>query len=454
MIRARWAIPAAALAALAAATPAAAKVMGAEAAKLGGELTPLGATAAGNESGSIPTWRGGITKPPAGYAPGMHHPDPFAADKPLFTITADNLRRYEANLSPGQIALFQRYPATFRMPVYRSRRTASLPQRIYDRTIANAMTAMLTEGGNGVMNAAEGIPFPIPKNGLEAIWNHLLRYRGNSLRRASGQAAPTAAGAYVMVRLDEDVLWAYQQPGATTATIDNMLAYFLQEVASPPRLAGNILLVHETLDQTIEPRKAWIYNPGRRRVRRAPNIAYDNPGTASDGQRTSDQFDMFNGAPDRYVWTLGDKRELYIPYNSYKLHSDRNRFDDIVKPSHINPDLTRYELHRVWVVEARLKEGTRHLYARRTFHIDEDSWQAAIVDHYDGRGQIWRVSEAHVINYYEVPLVWTTAMTVYDLQNGRYLVNGLANEYEMIRFNVPLGREKFIPAALRELGRR
>ena len=454
MVRARWAIPAATLAALAAATPAAAKVTGAEAAKLGGELTPLGATAAGTESGSIPTWQGGITKPPAGYAPGMHHPDPFAADKPLFTITADNFRLYEANLSPGQIALFQRYPATFRMPVYRSRRTASLPRRIYDRTIANATTAMLTEGGNGVMNAAEGIPFPIPKNGLEAIWNHLLRYRGKSLRRASGQASPTAAGAYVMVRLDEDVLWAYQQPGATTATIDNMLAYFLQEVASPPRLAGNILLVHETLDQTAEPRKAWIYNPGRRRVRRAPNIAYDNPGTASDGQRTSDQFDMFNGAPDRYVWTLGGKRELYIPYNSYKLHSDRNRFDDIVKPNHINPDLTRYELHRVWVVEARLKEGTRHLYARRTFHIDEDSWQAAIVDHYDGRGQIWRMSEAHVINYYEVPLVWTTAMTVYDLQNGRYLVNGLANEYEMIRFNVPLGREKFIPEALRQLGRR
>ena len=454
MVRARWAIPAAALAALAAATPAAAKVTGAEAAKLGGELTPLGATAAGTESGSIPTWQGGITKPPAGYAPGMHHPDPFAADKPLFTITADNFRLYEANLSPGQIALFQRYPATFRMPVYRSRRTASLPRRIYDRTIANATTAMLTEGGNGVMNAAEGIPFPIPKNGLEAIWNHLLRYRGKSLRRASGQASPTAAGAYVMVRLDEDVLWAYQQPGATTATIDNMLAYFLQEVASPPRLAGNILLVHETLDQTAEPRKAWIYNPGRRRVRRAPNIAYDNPGTASDGQRTSDQFDMFNGAPDRYVWTLGGKRELYIPYNSYKLHSDRNRFDDIVKPNHINPDLTRYELHRVWVVEARLKEGTRHLYARRTFHIDEDSWQAAIVDHYDGRAKIWRVSEAHVINYYEVPLVWTTAMTVYDLQNGRYLVNGLANEYEMIRFNVALGREKFIPEALRQLGRR
>ena len=454
MVRARWAIPAATLAALAAATPAEAKVTGAEAAKLGGELTPLGATAAGTESGSIPTWQGGITKPPAGYAPGMHHPDPFAADKPLFTITADNFRLYEANLSPGQIALFQRYPATFRMPVYRSRRTASLPRRIYDRTIANATTAMLTEGGNGVMNAAEGIPFPIPKNGLEAIWNHLLRYRGKSLRRASGQASPTAAGAYVMVRLDEDVLWAYQQPGATTATIDNMLAYFLQEVASPPRLAGNILLVHETLDQTAEPRKAWIYNPGRRRVRRAPNIAYDNPGTASDGQRTSDQFDMFNGAPDRYVWTLGGKRELYIPYNSYKLHSDRNRFDDIVKPNHINPDLTRYELHRVWVVEARLKEGTRHLYARRTFHIDEDSWQAAIVDHYDGRGQIWRVSEAHVINYYEVPLVWTTAMTVYDLQNGRYLVNGLANEYEMIRFNVALGREKFIPEALRQLGRR
>ncbi len=452
-MKARWIIGTTVLVALTTVIPAAAKVTAAEAAKLGKDLTPLGATVAGNASGSIPAWEGGITKPPAKYQPGARLPDPFADDKPLFTITGDNFRSYEANLSPGQIALFERYPKTFLMRVYPSRRSASLPQRIYDRTIANATTATLTEDGNGVMNAGEGIPFPIPKNGLEAIWNHLMRYRGKTTRQITGQATPTADGNYVVVRLKEDLLWAYYQPGATTETVDNVLAYFIQEVMSPPRLAGQILLVHETLNQAAEPRKAWVYNPGQRRVRRAPNIAYDNPGIASDGQRTNDQHDMFNGAPDRYNWTLVGKQELYIPYNSYTLHSN-HPIDDILKPSHMNPDLVRYELHRVWVVDARLKEGTRHIYARRTFYIDEDSWQVAIVDHYDGRDQIWRVNEGHVINFYQVPLVWTSTVAAYDVQNGRYIVNGLAVENTIIEFDVPMKHRRFTPQALRKLGRR
>ena len=435
-------------------TPTAAKVTGEEAARLGNDLTPLGATRAGNASGSIPPWKGGITEPPGDYQPGTHLLDPFAGDQPLFTITADNYREYEANLSPGQVSLFERYPASFRMPVYPSRRTASLPQRIYDKTIANATTATLTKDGNGVMNAAEGIPFPIPNNGLEAIWNHLLRYRGQTTVRSVGQAAPTAAGAYTVVRLREEILWAYQQPGATTETIDNILVYFIQEVVSPPRLAGQFTLVHETLNQAAAPRKAWVYNPGQRRVRRAPNVAYDNPGTAADGQRTNDDYDMFNGAPDRYDWVLMGKQELYIPYNSYRLQSDENRFDDILRPGHLNPDLTRYELHRVWVVDARLKEGTNHIYARRTFYLDEDSWQIAVVDQYDGRGEIWRVAQGNLLNNYAVPYVGSTASTIHDIQNGRYIVMELVNEYEPPRFGVPLENTRFTPEALRNRGRR
>ena len=454
-MKVRWTIHAAALAlALVAAAPAAAKVTAAEAARLGAELTPLGAIRAGNESGTIPAWEGGIKEPPAGYRRGKHLVDPFPDDRPLFTITADNFRKYEANLTPGQIAVIQRYPKTYRMPVYRTRRTASLPQRIYERTIANAMTAMLTEDGNGVVNAAEGVPFPIPKNGLEAIWNHLLRYRGKSARVTSGQAAPTAAGAYVVVKIREQVLWGYQQPGATTDNIDNKLAYFLQEVLSPARLAGAFVLVHETLNQAAEPRKAWIYNPGQRRVRRAANVGYDNPGTGSDGQRTNDQADMYNGAPDRYDWKLVGKREVYIPYNSYKLASDRYRFGDILKPGHINPDLTRYELHRVWVVEATLRQGTSHLYPRRTFYLDEDSWQIAVADQYDARGQIWRLSQSWIVNHYQVPVLWQTGTAVYDVQNGRYVAKGLTNEYEAAEFDVPLDRKNFTPQALRRRGRR
>ena len=434
--------------------PAEGKVPVEEAAKLGRELTPLGAIRAGNDEGTIPAWQGGILQPPADYRPGSHHADPFVDDAPLFTITAANLEQYAARLSPGQIAMFERYPETWRMPVYPTRRSASLPQRIYDRTIANATNAELTPDGNGVLNAAEGIPFPIPQNGLEAIWNHLLRYRGVSVHRQTAQVTPTARGDYTEVRIDEKAVYLYAQEGATVASIDNRLAYLLQSVTAPPRLAGTILLVHETLNQKAELRQAWTYNPGQRRVRRAPNIAHDNPGTASDGQRTSDQLDMFNGAPDRYDWQLVGRRELYIPYNNYRLHSDALRHDQIIQPGHVNPDYTRYELHRVWEVDAKLKNGTSHVYAQRRLYLDEDSWQIVVADHYDRRGQLWRVAEAYTINYYENPLLWETLFCVYDLQNGRYLAFGLNNELEVDQFDIELEAADFTPDALRRLGRR
>ena len=213
--------------------------------------------------------------------------------------------------------------------------------------------------------------------------------------------------------------------------------------------------MHETLNQNIEPRKAWVYKPGQRRVRRAPNVAFDNPGTAADGLRTSDQFDMYNGSPERYDWELVGKKEIYVPYNSYKLHSKELKYDDILSPLHMNPDHLRYELHRVWVVDAVLKPGSGHLYKRRTFYIDEDSWQILHVDQYDNRDQLWRVSEAHVINYYDVPVVWTTVEAHYDLQSGRYLAMGLNNEESFTAdFSVKKDSSDFTVSALRRSGRR
>jgi hypothetical protein len=232
------------------------------------------------------------------------------------------------------------------------------------------------------------------------------------------------------------------------------LIFFRQDVVAPARHAGTLLLAHETMDQVKEPRRAWVYNPGRRRVTRAPNVAYDNPGTASDGQRTSDQFDMYNGAPDRYTWTLVGKKEMIVPYNSYKLHSDKIKTTDVLKPLHINQDLARYELHRVWVVEAKVKPGASHLYARRTFYIDEDSWQIVAADQYDGRGQMWRVSEAHCINYYDAQVFWSTLEVHLDLQNGRYLALGLDNENKMYDFNIKRTGADYTPEALRRAGTR
>jgi len=425
-----------------------------EAAKLDGELTPLGAIKAGNADGTIPPWEGGITTPPAGYQPGMHHPDPFAADRFLFTITAANAEQYQDKLSPGQLAMLQRYPDTWRMTVYPSQRSASYPDFVYEASKENAINASLNETGNGVLNARVTSPFPIPQEGLHAIWNHTMRYRGMSIQHVIGQAAPTPSASYTMVTLEEKVMLPYNDPEASTETIGNRLVYFLQTIAAPARLAGNILLVHDTLDQVKEPRKAWVYNPGQRRVRRAPNVAYDNPGTASDGQRTNDQLDMFNGAPDRYDWELVGRQEMYVPYNCYSLHSNALRYDDILKAGHLNPEHLRYELHRVWVVDARVKEGTSHVYARRTFYFDEDSWQALAVDQYDGRGQIWRYSEAYCINYYDVPMIWDTMQVHYDLQNGRYLAYGLNNQDAIEEFGIEVSVNEYNPSILRQMGRR
>ena len=129
------------------------------------------------------------------------------------------------------------------------------------------------------------------------------------------------------------------------------------------------------MDQVKKPRDAWLYNPGQRRVRRAPQVAYDNPGTAADNMRTSDQLDMFNGAPDKYEWKLVGKREVYVPYNSFGMYDFNAKLHDIYLEKFASNAHRRYELHRVWVVEATLKEGKRHIYHKRILYIDEDSWR-------------------------------------------------------------------------------
>ena len=429
----------------------------ADPARLGADLTPLGGEKAGNADGSIPAWTGGLTTPPAGYRPGDHHPDPFAGEQPLFTISAANAAQYADRLTAGQQALLKAYP-TYTLPVYPTHRTASNPQRVYDATKQYATTAALTAGGNGITGCILGIPFTQPENGLQVIWNFLVRYRGIAAERFIGQAAPQRDGSYNLVQFDDEFLFNYcrddlpQEQLAQELADQNVLIYFKQAVTAPARLAGTILLVHETMDQVKEKRRAWVYNAGQRRVRLAPSVEYDNPGTAADGMRTSDQFDMFNGATDRYEWKLVGKKEMYVPYNSYRLHSNQTKVADILKPLHINQGLARYELHRVWVVEATLKPGTNHVYSRRTFYVDEDSWQVLAVDQYDGRGQLWRVSEAHCINYYDAQVFWSTLEVHTDLLAGRYLAIGLDNENKMYDYTLKRTPQDYTPAKLRQEG--
>lgn len=428
-----------------------------EAAKLGKSLTPFGAEKAGNAAGTIPEWTGGITKAPAGYSkPGEHHVDPFAGDKPLFTITKANMEQYKANLTPGQVAMFNAYPNSYQMPVYTTRRSGSAPQWVYDNTIKNASTAKLMEGGNGFADAYGGIPFPIPQNGVEALWNHVARYRGSYIVRRASEVAVQRNGAYTLVTSQQEAMFKYYNPKGSFADLNNILFYYLSFTKSPARLAGGAVLVHETLDQVKEPRQAWGYNAGQRRVRRAPNLAYDTPIAAADGLRTADDTDMYNGAPDRYNWKLVGKKEVYIPYNNYKVTSPDVKYADLLKVGHVNPQFTRHELHRVWVVEGTLKPGSRHIYSKRTLFLDEDSWQAAVVDQYDGRGELWRVSMAYLKNYYELPTTWSALDVYHDLQARRYHVQNLDNEEpNTIDFSQALPDDGYFkPSALRRRGTR
>ena len=412
------------------ATATVAKVAPGEAERLAGDLTPLGAERAGNTDGRIPEWRGGLTQPPPCFeGAGQRYCDPYADDEPLYTVTAENLEAYSALLTPGQVALFERHPQTYRMRVYPTRRSFANPAFVYEATRQNAVSAELGGNGEALIGAVTGIPFPIPGNAQEVIWNHKVRYRDTAVQRWNNQFSVTTAGDFNHVKMREDVRYGYSMPGATPASLENVLYQFVQLTTQPPRLAGSTLLIHETMDQVREARRAWQYSPGgQQRLRRAPGIGYDTPATGADGLRTIDQTDSFNGAMDRYDWKLIGKRELLVPANSYRLHSDALRYAEIIRKGHINPEYPRYELRRVWVVEALLRKNTVHQFRRRTFYLDEDGWQIRVVDLHDSRDQLWRVQETHSVVAYDKPYELPVCETVYDLATGRYLAQGLNNE--------------------------
>ena len=432
-----------------ASTQASAALNAEEIARLGTDLTPTGAQKAGNASGTIPAWTGGLSAAPAGYNPAQDYVDPYAGEKPLYTVTAANMAQYKAELTPGYQAMLQKYP-TFKMQVYPSHRSAALPSAEYAQIRKEAATVSIADNGNGLVNyQSTSVPFPIPKTGLEAIYNHMVRYRAGGYHYYPTEMVVQANGKFTPVRRDVTLVMA----SAMGNPEPNRLYYYLGKVTSPESVAGSQNLVHEPIDQTSETRLAWTYNPGQRRVLRAPEISYDSPVATSEGLRTNDMIDMFNGAPDRYEWKLKGKQDMLVPYNTYKLASHALKYADIIQPDHLNQDLIRYEPHRVWVVEATLKPGQRHLYGKRVFYIDEDTWAILAADLYDGRGELWRVQEAHSLQRYDVLSAIHISDVAYDLQARRYIVSGLENEEKRAQFGIHADLKDFSTAALRRSGR-
>jgi len=421
-----------------------------EAARLGGDLTPLGAERAGNEAGTIPEWTGGLPVEP--IDPELGHVDPFPEEEPRFVITADNYEQYRQELSAGLIAMFEQYPETYRIPVYPTHRSHANPEEIYEAVRANATRAEL-HGTDDLRGAARGPAFPIPDNGKEVIWNHKTRYIAEGADFTSNLAVSTQSGDYQLVLSRQRIRLDYNRANSPEELSDNRFLFFLGETLSPARLAGGVVLVHQYIDQTEDTNTGWLYFPGQRRVRRVPEFGYDTPMTNADGLATVDQVGMFNGPLDRYEWKLLGKKEMFIPYNSYRVISRKREPDDILERNHLNPEHLRFERHRVWVVEARLRSDASHVYHRRVFYVDEDSWNIVLGDLYDRRGDLWRVQVGHLFTLYDVPATVEGIQASYDLTAGRYIAAGITNDQPVPDYHWEGPRSFFRPQTLRRIGR-
>ncbi len=388
-----------------------AKVTAEQAARLGTELTPLGAIKAGNKASGIPKWQ-----------------DVSEVDideKPLFTITHENHQQHAEHLTAGQIALFKTYPETFKMPIYPSHRTFAAPEWVYENTKKNATTASLNKEQTGILDAIGGIPFPIPQSALEVYFNHVARWRGIQLINYASDANVGNDGSFQLSTRESLIRFDYYLKDKPNP---NRLFSAISKTTAPASRSGSGGLVIEPLDQINEPRSAWLWDKGRRRVTRAPNFSYDQPISTANALRTADDTDMVNGSPDRFSWELLEPRTLYIPYNNNRLDDTALKYTDILKVGHLNPELTRYEMHRVWVIRATLKDDWRHLYSRRDFYLDEDSWSIAIADQYDKQGQLFRVSMAYLQQDSKMPGTFPVVTAFHDLNSQKYHVMGLQNE--------------------------
>ena len=414
--------------------------------RLRADLTPFGAERAGNAEGTIPAWDGGYTSVWPGYFSGQPRPDPFVDEKPRFQITANNMQQYADKLSDGTQALLKQFP-DYRLDVYPTRRTAAAPQWVYDNTYRNATRARTKSGGVSIEGAYGGVPFPIPSNGHEAMWNHVLAWRGESI--AYEGASHVIAGrtrTLSSVNIIE-FQYPYYYRDVAPDRFNGIYQFGKVATVAPPLRAGERIVGREPVDQYAEGRRTWVYLVGQRRVRRAPNAGYDTPNFVASGFGLLDEGYLFNGALDRYDWKLVGKREMLVPYNTHAFHLQPAQ--QVLGAQHVNPDHLRWELHRVWIVEATLAPGKRHIMPRRRFYLDEDTWQALLADGWDANGQLWHVSHALPTMVPELPAVVVTPYVLYDLLRNGYVASSLFNEGQRHYQVTPRKPEDyFSPAAL------
>lgn len=422
----------------------------AEAAKLKSELTPLGGEKAGNKEGTIPAWTGGLTKPTPGFTNGGRRPDPFASEKPVLQITAKNMDQYADKLAEGVKVLLKKYPDSFRLDVYPTHRTAAAPQYVYDNSFLNATRATLVEGGAGPMvkDAFGGVPFPIPKTGTEAMWNGLLRWKGESTYHEANGYQVTSEGKAIVVQKGQvlsNVPYYYKDLSLDKFQGDYWMIRAVN--AGPPIRAGEAVLGRLNVDESKS--SSWVYLTGQRRTRKLPNACCDTPTPFSAGIVSFDEVEGYGGRMDRFDFKLVGKKEMYIPYNSNRIFTPTSD-TDVVQARHLNPDHVRWELHRVWVVESTLKPGQRHSSPKSRYYLDEDTWSFVLTDRWDANGQLWRMPFSIPVAMPDLPGTVAFTWGTYELLTGAYYVNLIANEskvhYKLVSPRTP--ESAFTPEAM------
>lgn len=397
-----------------------------EAATLRTTLTPLGGERAGNADGSIPAWTGGLTTIDPKWTPGTTRPDYFAGEQKLFSITAANYAEYKDQLFQGFGVLFERYP-DFRIDVYPTKRTAAAPQFVYDWAFRNATDARCVEKGCGFgfTNAYGAPPFPIPRDGGEMIQNVLARYEGHIMRYirpgfiVDTDGKPALAATATVVNL-----YPYYDPKGSLETYGGYYLKSFVEYEAPASRNGEGILAWVPTNLMDDP-QVWSYQVGQRRVRKAPNICCDNPNPSTMGLMNYDELQVFNSGKgmERYEWTIVGKKEMYVPYNNNNVPHLTS--DQVLGPHFTNPDAIRFEKHRVWILDGKLREGERHSVPHRRLYVDEDNWHPTGGDLWDGNGDLWKLIYQLSIAAPDIPAVLPTIHFGYDLQAGAYTATWL-----------------------------
>ena len=393
------------------------------------DLTWIGAERAGNKEGTIPAWEG-MDKPLAGYSYGKFRGDYWSHkdEKPLFSINAANADQYADKLPPGEVAVLKAIPG-YQLDVYPTHRDCGFPANVEANTKATAGRSKIGADGWSLQDAIlPSVPFPQPKSGIEAMWNFLARYQGVGVIWPLGRTyvSPRPGGTEPLdIRYVQTLYLPWAEKNGSAPTQSPMVYGLYYAYTKPAALEGQALGQRYYWNRDVE---SFYYFPGQRRVRRLPAYAYDAPLIGFENQYPSDMVFIMIGNPDRFDWKIVGKKEMYVPYNAYGwMRFDSNlKNSDWAGPKFVKPEVRRYELHRVLVVEGTVKKGTRHNSPRKVFYLDEDSWLTAYGEDYDAQGKIWKVKEGTIIPMWDAGVCANTeGIYVHDLASGRYLVDGV-----------------------------